>query len=175
MKNQQTTLHVHDVAAIKSSLAHFPTGVVAVAGSVADEPSVMVVSTFTVGISLEPLLASFAVQVGSTTWPRLAQAGRLGVSVLERSQGELCRQLAAKDRSQRLAGVEYEQDSAGAIYIAEASMYFECSIFNQVGAGDHELVLARIHDVRTHSYLSPLIYHRSAFRELAPDITGPEL
>ena len=49
----------------------------------------------------------------------------------------------------------------------EAVATFECSIFREVEAGDHTMVLLQLHAVSDHGEVSPLVFHRPAFSRLA--------
>ena len=77
-----TQATVDGTASIKQAFAQFPSGVAAFSAMVGFAPEVLVASSFTVGVSLEPPLVMFAVQKFSTTWPKLLRGLRLGVSVL---------------------------------------------------------------------------------------------
>ncbi len=94
-----------DSAELRKAFGAFPTGVVALAGISDTEPTVIVASSFAVGVSQEPPLVMFAVQQSSTTWPMLRNLPSLGVSVLGESHTDVIRQLSSKDKTQRFAGV----------------------------------------------------------------------
>jgi len=126
----------------------------------------LVASSFMVGVSLEPCLVAVAVQKTSESWPVLARAARLGVSVFAQGQGTLSRQLAGKDREQRFAEVAHGVNDSGAIFIDDAAVWFECSVFAEYEAGDHWMVLLNVHGVGA-TDVDPLIWHGSRFRGLA--------
>ena len=83
-----------DHAEVRSAFAAFPSGVAAIAAVVDGAPEVLVVSSFTVGVSLDPPLMLFAVQRSSETWPRLRRSLALGVSILGETHVESARTLA---------------------------------------------------------------------------------
>ncbi len=121
---------------------------VTVAAEVGGRPEGIVASTFTVGVSLEPPLVTFAVQHTSSTWPKLRDhAGHLGVSVIGRDQLGLCRQIASKDRENRFAGVGYAVDGDGALVLDEVPMWLKTRIHAQFTAGDHDVVVLEILDL----------------------------
>src|SRR3546814_18893389 len=76
----------------------------------------------------------------STTWPQLCRAGMIGVSILAAGQGDLCRQLADKDKGKRWQGVDAGRTRAGAIFIRDAALSLECAVHVQSPAGDHEII-----------------------------------
>lgn len=155
-----------DPAVLRSAFSQFPTGVVALAAVVDGEQIGLVASSFTVGVSQEPPLVMFAVQNSSTTWPVLRTASRIGVSVLAAGHDLVCRQLSSR-KGDRFRDLEIETTSQGSIFVKEAPIWLECSIENEVPAGDHHVVILRVESLRVEAEIDPLVYHRSSFRLLA--------
>lgn len=160
----QTT--VEETAAIKAAFAQFPSGVAAFSAMVDFTPEALVASSFTVGVSLEPPLVMFAVQNTSTTWPKLRQARRLGVSVLAEGQEAAALQLASKTRD-RFAGLDTRVSDSGAILMDGAVLGFECEVVSETPAGDHAIVVLEVKATTINLESRPLIYHGAAFRQLA--------
>lgn len=158
---------VLDQQTMRSAFGHFPSGVVALAARVGDEEQILVVSSFTVGVSLDPPLVMFAAQHSSTTWPRLREAAAIGVSMFGSEQGDLCRQLSSKDRSTRLSGVELSETGTGAIFLNSAAGQMECQIFAEHLAGDHDIVVLEVRSVHIDHDLEPLVFQSSRFRPLS--------
>jgi flavin reductase (DIM6/NTAB) family NADH-FMN oxidoreductase RutF len=155
-----------DEAALRGAFGCFPSGLAAVCALVEDTPTGMAVSSFT-SVSLDPPLVSACVQDSSTTWPKLRRARRLGISVLSEHQARTGRSLATR-AGDRFAGVRWRAEPNGSILIEEAAAWFDCSVFSEVPAGDHTLVLLRVHgfDAGRHR---PLVFHGSRFRRLHMD------
>jgi len=145
---------------------HVPSGVAALAACVDGTDQVMVASSFTAGVSMVPPLVSFAAQNSSTTWPQLRRAVRIGVSVLAAEQEVLCRRLGSKDRSRRWQGVELVRAPNGSLLIAGAVLHLDCSVEAEHPAGDHGIVLLRIHAHGVGADTEPLLFHRSRFRSV---------
>lgn len=151
---------------LRSAFAQFPQAVVVLGAEVDGTPEALVASTFTVGVSLEPPLATVAVQHSSSTWPKLRDgASHLGVSLLGADQQHLCRQLASKNRAERFSGVEYSTDE-GAIELASTPVWLKTRIYNQFTAGDHDIVVLQILDLTTDETAAGLVFHRSTFHSL---------
>jgi flavin reductase (DIM6/NTAB) family NADH-FMN oxidoreductase RutF len=149
---------------LRSTFGCFPSGVTAVATMIDGQPDGMAASSFT-SVSLDPPLVSVCVDRGSSTWVRLREAGRLGVSVLGGGHDLLCRQLASKN-GDRFAGVPIRTSEDGAVFIEEASGWFECTLEEELPAGDHVIALLRIHALGSSPEIEPLVFHASAFRRL---------
>lgn len=142
----------------------FPTGVTAVAAFVDGAPVGLAASSFT-SVSLDPPLASVCIAKTSTTWPVLRRAGRLGVSVLSADQEHLGRQFSART-GDRFHGATWRASNFGEILLDGACAWLDCSIEREVPAGDHDIVLLRIHDLYADRGVEPLVFHRSAFGRL---------
>ena len=148
---------------LRRVLATFPTGVAAVAAIIDGEPAGLAANSF-VSVSLDPPLVSVCIGHSSTTWPVLRAASRLGISVLGAHQETASRQLSSRD-GDRFAGLRWRATDDGAVLLHEASAWFECSIEREIAAGDHDIVLLRVHDLGA-SEAMPLVFHGSAYRQL---------
>jgi flavin reductase (DIM6/NTAB) family NADH-FMN oxidoreductase RutF len=149
---------------LRRVFATFPTGVVAMAAVVDGGPVGLAASSF-VSVSLEPALVSVCVAHTSTTWPVLRSAGRLGISVLGAHQEPAGRQLAARGVD-RFAGLGWRATAGGAVLLAGASAWLDCAVEREVPAGDHDIVLLRVHDLGADPRVPPLVFHGSAYRRL---------
>ncbi|MFJ9647428.1 flavin reductase family protein [Streptomyces sp. NPDC101206] len=155
-----------DAPTLKQAFGCFPSGVTALCGLVGGEPVGMAVSAFT-SVSLAPPLLSACIQESSSTWPQLQGRLRLGLSVLAEDQAAACRHLAGA-AEHRFREVGWRASRNGAVFLDGAAAWFECSVFAEVPAGDHTIALLEIHHLRTASTTSPLVFHASRFRRLAP-------
>ena len=155
-----------DATTLRNAFAQFPTGVVSLCAEVDGTPVGFAASTF-VPVSLDPPLVAFCVQNTSTTWPRLAGRPRIGVSVLGESHEAAVRSLASKT-GDRFAGLTLHTTEEGAVFLDGASAWLECTVEQEVPAGDHAVVLMRVHGLRASPEVAPLVFHGSTFRALLP-------
>ena len=151
-------------ASLREAFSHFPTGVIAIAAEVDGTLVGLAASTF-VPVSLDPPLVSFCVQNTSTTWPKLRDRPRLGISVLGEAHDEAARTLAART-GDRFAGLQTVSTENGAVFIEGTSVWLESSIEHSVRAGDHTIVILRVDDITVHPDVAPIVFHRSTFRRL---------
>ena len=56
---------------------------------------------------------------------------------------------------------------AGAVSLDGAAARLECSVYQHVSAGDHDIVLFAIHDHDATEGAGALVFHGSTFRQLA--------
>ena len=153
-----------DPAALRQAFGVFPSGVVAVAAVVDGRPVGLAASSFT-SVSLDPPLVSFSVARTSKTWPDLRRSSHLGVTVLAEHHGEVCRQLAGTVEA-RFDGLVVSETVDGALTLDEGLARFDCTIYREVEAGDHTVVLLQLH-AADHGAGQPLVFHRSNFGKLA--------
>jgi flavin reductase (DIM6/NTAB) family NADH-FMN oxidoreductase RutF len=138
--------------------------VIAIAAEIDGTLVGLAASTF-VPVSLDPPLVSFCVQNSSTTWPKLKDLPVLGISLLGESHDAAARSLAAKT-GDRFAGLETKSTDRGAVFIHGTSVWMESAIEQLVPAGDHTIVVLRVHDITVHADVPPIVFHRSTFRRL---------
>jgi len=153
-----------DPQRLRQAFGVFPSGVVAVAAEVDGQLTGLAASSFTT-VSLEPPLVSFSIAATSKTWPDLRRSPHLGVTVLAEHHGQVCRQLAGPV-AERFEGIAATIGEGGAVLLDDGIAHFDCTVHDEVEAGDHVIVLLRLHAV-AHGAGRPLVFHRSAFGRLA--------
>lgn len=162
-----TTNQDLDPVALRQAFGVFPTGVVALAAEVDGLPVGLAASSFT-SVSLDPPLVSVSVARTSKTWPDLRRARHFGVTVLADHHGAVCRQLSGPVDG-RFAGVDVSTSEDGAVTLDEGLVRFDCTLYREVEAGDHIIVLLQVHGVDTGAEDDaghPLVFHRSGFGRL---------
>ena len=153
-----------DPLRLREAFGIFPSGVVAVAAQVDGGLVGLAASSFT-SVSLDPPLVSFSVANTSRTWPTLRRADHLGVTILASHHGQVCRQLAGAVEH-RFDDVPVTVTEDGATTLDEGLAQFDCSLYREVEAGDHTVVLLRLHAVHHDDTSGPLVFHRSGFGRL---------
>ena len=170
MTNPKVAPFADDPMLVRKAFAEFPSGVAVLAFEDEGAKHALVASSFMVGVSLEPTLVAVAVQKSSETWDKVKAAGTFGVSIFGKGQGDLTRKLAGKDRARRFEDVAIEVGDAGAVFIDDAALWLECSIYGVSEAGDHWMALLEVHKLGV-SGNEPLIWHGARFRALVEDDT----
>ena len=160
-----------DQRTLRDAFGAFPSGVVAVAASVKGQLTGIAASSFT-SVSIDPPLVSFSIATTSSTWPLLREAGHLGISVLADHHDDICRQLAGP-REQRFDGLPFAVTEDGAVLLDEAVATYDCTIHDEIEAGDHVIVLLALHAVGAGDGEHPLVFHRSGFAKLHRDDLDP--
>lgn len=152
-----------DERRFRSILGRFATGVVAITAiePATGHPNGLAANTFT-SVSLDPPLVSFCVAHTSTTWPKLRWAERFGINVLSSAQRDVCMRLASKG-GEKFAGLEWTTSPGGTPVIDGTLVWLECSVEAEHVAGDHKIVVARVHRLDRHHDGEPLVFYQSAY------------
>jgi flavin reductase (DIM6/NTAB) family NADH-FMN oxidoreductase RutF len=161
-----TLVDLHDPAQLRRVFGAFPTGVTAIAAELEGTPVGIAASSFT-SVSLHPPMVSVCVAHTSSTWPALRGAPRLGVSVLGAHQQVAARRLAGPS-AERFVDLAWRATPHGALVLDGVSAWLETSVDQVVTAGDHDIVVLRVHDLAVDPDVAPLVFHASRFRELGP-------
>ncbi|MFT4122636.1 MAG: flavin reductase family protein [Microbacteriaceae bacterium] len=146
-----------DPAAVRGMFAQLPTGIAAICAEVDGTPQGMVATSLSVGASFAPPLALLAVQRESRTWPRIAAAPRLGVSVLAEANAAAVRALASRE-GDRFAGVDIARSREGAAFVRGARLWLECRIVSEQELGDHRAIVLEVLGASSLAGASPLVY-----------------
>lgn len=154
---------------LRTAFSCFPSGVVSMCALIPGDdgrpsPHGMVASSFT-SVSIEPPLVSVCIAAGSTTWARLREVERIGISVLGVEHSVLGRQMSVKGVD-RFAGIDWRTQANGAVFLDGAAATLECSIETEIEVGDHTLVVLRLHEVDIDLTVRPLVFHHSRFTRL---------
>jgi 3-hydroxy-9,10-secoandrosta-1,3,5(10)-triene-9,17-dione monooxygenase reductase component len=152
-----------DSRRFRTVLGHFATGIVAITAIDPDngEPCGLAANSFT-SVSLDPPLVAFCVAHTSTSWPRLRAAGIQTVNVLAEHQQSVCAALASKG-GDKFAGLEWTKSPGGNPMISDALAWIDCSIEAEHPAGDHVIVVARVHELGVHGDGGPLVFFRGGY------------
>jgi flavin reductase (DIM6/NTAB) family NADH-FMN oxidoreductase RutF len=156
-----------DGATFRRVLGHYPTGVCVVTAIEPDGASTgMIVGSFT-SVSLDPPLVAFFPDKSSTSWPRIARAGKFCVNVLASDQQELCRRFAAKG-GDKFAGISHRLSTNGSPVLDNVVAWIDCTLEAVHGAGDHFIVLGRVRELDIARADQPLLFFRGQYGNFAP-------
>jgi flavin reductase (DIM6/NTAB) family NADH-FMN oxidoreductase RutF len=153
-----------DARSFRDALGRFATGVAFVTAAPDGEPTGLIVNSLT-SASLEPPLLSFSPSRSSLTWSRMRHTGRFGVNVLGRQHEHFAKR-ATPPGADRFAGLQWELREGGVPLLTDALATLECEIVAEHPAGDHWIVVGRVHDLRISAMTEPLVFFAGAFGAL---------
>ena len=139
----------------------FATGVCVVTSEHHGHPAGMTLNSFT-SVSLDPPLVSFCAAHSSKTWPHIKAAGHFCVNLLGENQEELCR-LFAVSGADKFAEIGYKKAATGAPVIDDVLGFLDCIIEAEHEAGDHVIVVGRVHDLDVAHEGHPLLFFRGGY------------
>ena len=145
-----------DAAAFRRTLGRFATGVTLVTAADASGPLGLIVNAFT-SVSLEPPLIAIYPSRHSFTWSRMRRCGRFGVNVLGAEHADYVRH-AAQPEADRFVGIDHGLSESGVPRILSAIAFLDCEPITEQLAGDHWIVVARVHDLLADHRREPLIF-----------------
>ena len=152
-----------DAMRFRSVLGRFATGVVAVTAidPATGQPTGLAANSFT-SVSLDPPLVAFCVAHTSTTWPKVRAANRHCINILAEHQREICLQLATKG-GDKFGGLTWTKSPGGHPVLDGAVAWLECSPEAEHKAGDHVIVVCRVHHLDKHHAGGPLLFYRGSY------------
>ena len=142
--------------------SHLPAGVAVVAASDPEEgPFGFMVSTLT-PVSIDPALISICVERMAKGLTKLRRAGRFSVNLLGEQHADLATRFA-KEGSEHFKELEWSLDEFDVPVLNRVVASLLCEIQQEIEAGDHQILIGRVTQVRLHGG-RPLIYWRRAFQ-----------
>ena len=156
-----------DAAAFRETLGHYPTGVAAVTAIMNEgTPAGMVVGTFS-SVSLDPPLIAFYPMRSSRSFEQLRSARAFCVNVLASDQEALCRRFTTGGAG-KFDGVPWRRGPLGSPVLEGAVSWVECTFEDVREAGDHYLVLGRVHDCAVERPTLPLLFFQGGYGQFSP-------
>jgi len=147
-------------------LGHYASGVTVVTAMAGQEAVGLTCQSFS-SVSLDPPLVVFIPARTSRTWPRIREAGRFCVNVLGADQQAVSDRFAGRGAGDRFAGVEWRPAPVtGSPLLAGSHAYVDCTVYAVHEAGDHDLVVGRVHAMGHAEAGEPLLFHRGRYRTL---------
>ncbi|HEY2023560.1 flavin reductase family protein [Paraburkholderia sp.] len=99
-------------------------------------------------VSFSPLLVALGISAAHESYTLLHEADGFAISVLSAQQQELAKHFGTQSGRtvDKLASTPWRPGVTGAPLLRDALAHFECRVVNDIEAGDHRLVLARVID-----------------------------
>jgi flavin reductase (DIM6/NTAB) family NADH-FMN oxidoreductase RutF len=122
-------------------------------------------------VSLDPPLVGFLPMRSSASWGRIAPVGQFCVNVLSEDQAPLCRALASRDRD-ALLSARFELSPLGSPILSGVVAWIDCTIHSVQDAGDHYMVLGRVHNLGSGEGGSALIFCNGSYGVFGDSAAG---
>lgn len=146
----------------RATMGQFCTGVVIATGAPNGVPAGFAAQSF-VSLSLDPPLIAICPGKGSTSWPKIRDSGAFCVNMLRANQVDLCNHFA-QSGGDKFADLEWLPGVTGAPVLADALAVVECTLENEVEAGDHTIAIGRVMAFsRVDEDAGPLLFFRGKY------------
>lgn len=152
-----------DSGEFRRVLGHYPTGVTLVTGQDDGGPIAAVMGSFA-SVSLDPPLVMFMPVRESGSWQRIEGTGSFAANVLRSDQVDLCMSFFDKD-PEAWNQLPWRRSALGSPVFDDAMAWIDCTIENVIDAGDHVIVLGRVHDLAAtvDEDAMPLLFFRGGY------------
>jgi flavin reductase (DIM6/NTAB) family NADH-FMN oxidoreductase RutF len=150
-----------DGARFRQVLGHFPTGVTVITTMSDGEPAGLAVGSFA-SVSLDPPLVLFCAGKGSSTYPKVKAAGSFCVNILGEDQEDVCRVFASSG-GDKFQGIGWKKSGNGAPLLDGVLGYLDCDVVDEVGEGDHYVVVGRVTELDVLHEGGPLLFFRGGY------------
>jgi flavin reductase (DIM6/NTAB) family NADH-FMN oxidoreductase RutF len=151
----------NDLAAYRSSLGAFPTGITVMTAAHNGENVGVTANSFG-SVSLDPPLVLWNLRKSSPSLPIFHAAGHWAVNVLAWHQEELSRRFATPAED-KFAGLRIGEGLGGAPLLEGCATRYECRLVHEFTTGDHAVLIGEVH--RYHNFhREPLIFFRGSHR-----------
>ena len=113
-------------------------------------------------VSLEPPLILWSLKRHSRLMPWVEVGKKHLIHVLERSQENLAMHFATVKQEQ-FVNVGHQLAASGLTQINDCVAYYECETVSVHIGGDHNIIVAKVINLKNHPEKEPLIFARSKF------------
>jgi flavin reductase (DIM6/NTAB) family NADH-FMN oxidoreductase RutF len=161
---------IRDTRALRDAFGCFATGVTIVTGMDTDGTPVGFTANSFTSVSLDPPLLLVCPGRTASSLPAIRRTGRFGVSVLSVDQQAVAERFA-KRGVDRFGEGQWVESESGLKLLEGACANFDCTLVNDIEAGDHQLLIGRIDSFRSSADRVPLMYLRGRYA-LAPAAGG---
>lgn len=147
---------------LRKGFASFATGVTVITClDVEGKHHGITISSFNT-VSLEPPLILWSLKKHSRLMPWVEVGKKHLIHVLERSQENLAMHFATVKLDQ-FVGVAHKLAVSGLTQIEHCVAYYECETISVHIGGDHNIIVAKVINLKNHPEKEPLIFARSKF------------
>jgi 3-hydroxy-9,10-secoandrosta-1,3,5(10)-triene-9,17-dione monooxygenase reductase component len=114
-------------------------------------------------VSLDPPLVLFCGGRNSKSLPRILAVGRFCINILGDGHHDVALHFAVSG-AEKFAHGDWRLSARGMPELGDALAHIECAVEMVQPAGDHHIVVGRVHSVEAASTGQPLLFYRSEYR-----------
>lgn len=164
-----------DQRAYRRVMARLATGVsvLATQSPTPGQHEVMTVNSV-MSVSLDPTLLAVAVSADSRWRHALRASCRFRVNVLSANQEHLSRWCARPERhlAPHALAQHPSHTERGLLVFDDALASFDCDVYSESPAGDHDLILGEVLSMRLGPLATPLVFYDSGYTSVTPPLSN---
>ncbi|MGW6697439.1 flavin reductase family protein [Nocardia sp. NPDC055049] len=149
-----------DASDLRRAMGRFTTGVALVLTETGGEPHGATINSLT-WVSLQPPLVLVSLATASRVARAVRTSGSFTVNILGSRQQRIASTFA-KPGDGKFDGLEIHRGTTGLPVVPGALSTLECSVEREIEAGDHSILLGRVHHAR-HRIGEPLAFYSGRF------------
>lgn len=130
-------------------------------------PRGMTANSFT-SVSLDPPLLLVCIGKSASSYPAFRDAEAFAVNLLHEGQKDISSLFASKT-SDKFGGVNHARVHTGAPVLKDCLTWFDCSVHQRIDAGDHIILLGRVHAFDTRPAM-PLGFYSGRYMSVDPTL-----
>ncbi|OYY58189.1 MAG: flavin reductase [Polynucleobacter sp. 24-46-87] len=147
---------------LRKGFSSFATGVTVITClDAAQNPHGITISSFNT-VSLEPPLILWSLKKHSRLMPNFEVGHKQLIHVLERSQESMAMHFATVKENQ-FVNITHKIAASGLTQIEGCAAYFECETISVHTGGDHNIIVAKVLNLKHDPKSQPLIFAHSKF------------
>ena len=134
---------------LRSAFGSYVTGVtVATAMSEGGEPVGFTANSFT-SVSLDPALLLICVGKKLTSYAIFSTTQNFAINILGSDQKQLADRFA-RFKGKRFDGIGWKKSALNSPLLEGSCAWFDCSVLQRIDAGDHDVLIGKIHSFTDH-------------------------
>jgi len=150
-----------DSQRFRSVLGHFCTGVTVVSADDGEHLAGLACQSFA-ALSLTPPLVLFCPTKTSGSWQVIERAGRFAVNVLAADQDDVSTVFGSRG-TDKFASVDWHYSPGGSPLLDGALTWIDCTLETTHEAGDHYVVIGRVHALGETRDTRPLLFYQGSY------------
>ncbi len=154
-----------DATELRRVMGYFATGVTVVTSMIDDRVCGMTANSFA-SVSLDPPLVLFCAETDSETRRGIQGSKFFGVNILDANSERVSRMFATRGPKD-FQGVGHHTEATGAPILDEALAWVDCSLHDELEAGDHVIEIGLIERADARAEGHPLLFFRGGYHTLS--------
>lgn len=121
-------------------------------------------------VSFTPVLLAISIDPAHQSYKLLKKGGVCSVNVLSREQTEMAAHFGQSGIEDKMSVGSWEIAKTGAPVLQQSLAYFDCTVSQELPAGDHQLFICTVQEARKINVGSPMLYSDTGNMDNSADL-----